>query len=334
MTNSYSITWNLELKPDNRKWMAFTLLEMVIAMTVTSIVMVGMAATLSLAIQSAKPPTTATAAATTGDLADRLLTDLATANAFSVQSANDVQFSVPSRSGGAGLDTLRYQWTGPVQKQLLWSINSGIPQVLASDVDILRLNYFTRAMGPTVPAPIETGELLLFQDVTPPGSPSSFTISLTDQCAQWFKPRLHPDAISWSITRVEMIVRKSSINLGGQFMISIRQADPITNKPMPGPSTLGSITVPTSSLPTSFQWVSFSLGPITGLVPENAYCLVVSHAFIDISFPTIQYKGSGSALTPRAHWLSSNTAGSIWSNPNDIQDMRFKVYGTITYQPW
>ena len=268
----------------------------------------------------------------TGEVADRVLSDLAIAQSFSINTATDVQFKVPSRDGDANADTIRYQWSGPPTNQLLRSYNGGPLYLFAADVQEFGLSYLTRSMGPPPPPPpVESGEVLLMQhDDAPSGSFSEFNTSTNNWCAQWINPNLSPDTLSWKITRVEFRAKRDT-GTSANFLIQIRTADPLTN--MPTTTVLSSFTKPTADLPTSQAWIPVDIPDAPNLSPETGYCLVIAVTESSSKYPKIQYEKDGTPMSSRTHWVTSSNSGNSWSTPEATKDMRFKIYETVTTQP-
>ncbi len=74
------------------------------------------------------------------------VTDVRQATSFSERTAAAVTMTVPSRSGAAGSDTVRYEWTGLPGAQLTYQFNGGTTATLADDVQDLNLSWITRVM--------------------------------------------------------------------------------------------------------------------------------------------------------------------------------------------
>ncbi len=316
-------------------WRAgFTLTELVVSLGICTVLIVSLTGSLTLVMKSASVPTNSPVLAhmRTGELADRVLSDLAIAQSFTINTETDVEFKVPSRDANNTPDTIRYQWTGSPRNQLLRSYNGGSLNLFAADVQEFGLSYLTRLMGPPPPpAPVESAEYVVMQhNDAPSGSFSEFQTSPTNWCAQWINPNLSPDAVSWKITRVEFCAKRD--NGGTQnFLIQIRTAAPLTN--LPTTTIVSTFTKPTADLPTSQAWVTVDIPDAVNLSPETGYCLVIAVTQASSRYPKIQFESNGSPMTSRTHWVTTSNTGTSWSTPELTKDMRFKIHGTVTTQP-
>jgi Tfp pilus assembly protein FimT len=312
----------------------FTLAEMILSVGISTVLIVCLTSSLSLVLSSVASPSNSPVLAhiRTGEMADRILSDLTIAQSFTLNTASDVEFKVPSRDGDATADTIRYQWTGTPSNQLLRSYNGGSLNLFAANVQEFGLSYLTRTMGPPPPSPpVESAEYIVMQhDDAPSGSLSEFNTSTSNWCAQWINPNLSPDAVSWKITRVEFRAKRDT---GGSanFLIQIRTADPVTK--MPTTTVLSTLTQATADLPITQTWIAVDIPDAPNLSPETGYCLVIAVTQSTSRYPKIQFESNGTPMPSRTHWMTSSNAGTSWSTPETTKDMRFKIHGTVTTQP-
>ena len=316
------------------EWIATKWFNRVGSLGICTVLIVSLTGSLTLVMKSASVPTNSPVLAhmRTGELADRVLSDLAIAQSFTINTATDVEFKVPSRDANNTPDTIRYQWTGSPSNQLLRSYNGGSLNLFAADVKEFGLSYLTRSMGPPPPpAPVESAEVLLMEhNDAPSGSFSSFNTSTSNWGSQWFNPSLSPDAVSWKITRVQCSASRAN-GTSATFQVRIQSADPATNQPLP--TVLSTLTATTATLPTTTAWVNFDIPDAANLSAETGYCLVIAVTASSTKYPILQFESNGTPMPSRTHWMTSSTAGTAWTLPELTKDMRFRIYGTITTQP-
>jgi prepilin-type N-terminal cleavage/methylation domain-containing protein len=310
----------------------YTLIELMVSLSISAILMIGLSSALTVGLRSAQPSSQVDADLTISKTADKILTELSLARSFIRTEPNEVKFTIPSRSKIDSVDTIHYQWGEKNKFQLARSVNNDRPTIIDPNVSFFSLDYLYRdTVMPESPI-IETPEYLLIEhDSTPGGSMNNFNANRILNCAQWFKPNLHPNAISWRITRVEIMIRKISDSL--QFArIGIHDADPTSTWPQR--SALTSVLRPVSVLPHDFRWVEFDLPDLPGLSPETGYCLVVAQIIPGLSALVVQFETATHPTSARSHWMITSNSGSGWSEPDSFNNMRFRVYGTITIQAW
>lgn len=309
----------------------YTLIELMVSLSLSAILMIGLSSALTVGLRSAQPNSSVDGDLKLAKIADKILGELALASTFSNTFENEVEFSMPRGIGGYGMDTIRYQWSDDNTFRLMRSVNNGPLVIVDSDIKRFSLDYLYRPT--TVPeSPIlETAEVLLIEhNSTVGGSMNSFSTSLSRHCAQWFKPNFHPNAISWKITRAEIVMRKTLDSLA-VVRIGIHAANEVSTWPQ-GPARVSMIRL-VSNLPSEFEWVSFDLPDLPSLLPETGVCLVVQPIVAGFH-PRVQFETASQPTSARSHWLTSLDSGSTWSAPDTVNNMRFRVYGTITVQAW
>lgn len=311
---------------------AFTLLELLVSLSITSVLMVGLAGALTVGLRNSRPTQTFMADAEAIQLADRFLTDVACSKSFEKASPHEIQFTVSGRTDESVDDRIRYEWTGAPNFEVRRALNDEPFQSIADKVTLFELDYLTRPPV-SVDSPIwESPEMLLMEhDLSPSGSLNSYSTSMTRFCAQWFKPILHPDAISWKVTRVEVVMRKSAAITSSLFKVGI--CDAVSANNWPERNALTESTMAAQSLPDDFDWVNVDLPDFSGLSPEFGYCLRIAPSFVGLQ-PRVQFETSSQPVSPRNQWLISTNSGSSWSTSGAANSMRFRVYGTMTLQAW
>lgn len=121
-------------RPDRRS--AFTLIELVIALGVMTVLIGGMASAVLVASKAMPAPESLASRTNQGEgLAADIGADLAIAVRIVSMEAKAVTFEVPDRGYGAvGPETLAYSWSGTPGDPLTRSVNGAAPVTLAEDV--------------------------------------------------------------------------------------------------------------------------------------------------------------------------------------------------------
>ncbi|MHC5003137.1 MAG: prepilin-type N-terminal cleavage/methylation domain-containing protein [Planctomycetota bacterium] len=124
----------------------FSLLELLLTLTITTIILGGMGSIVLLAGR-----TTRTAAGSStpimeaGHVLADLTADLRLAVTISERTATSIQFTVPDRDGDGGLESIRYAWSGAPGDPLTRQYNGGLPVVVTEDVHALDLTFLDEA---------------------------------------------------------------------------------------------------------------------------------------------------------------------------------------------
>ncbi|RME39298.1 MAG: hypothetical protein D6788_05780 [Planctomycetota bacterium] len=132
----------------NRGWRTFrrgtTLIELVLAMAVASLVLVGLGTAAALASRAMPgQPHPASLAREGRDVLDRMAEELLTATGFSDsdRTPNSVTFTVPDRNADGVDETIRYSWSGVTGDPLKRRYNGNTAEVVADNVQTFSLAY-------------------------------------------------------------------------------------------------------------------------------------------------------------------------------------------------
>ncbi|MEO8494723.1 MAG: hypothetical protein ABI614_06615 [Planctomycetota bacterium] len=116
-------------------------MELIVAMTVASLLMAGMMSAIFIAVRSADT-NSATALAITGSLAlEDIAAELRDAVYFKQRTATSVMFTVPDRDGDGDVETIRYSWSGTAGAALLREYNGGTAVAVVDAVHAFSLVY-------------------------------------------------------------------------------------------------------------------------------------------------------------------------------------------------
>ena len=136
---------------------AFTLLELVLSLVVTTILLGALTSAMILAAQAipdAGKPLESTIA--TGEIANQMSGELYYALSFTERSVGAATFTVADRNGDAEAETIRYAWSGTAGDPLTRQYNGGAAASVLEDVqqfdlayDLKEINarYFVRQVG-------------------------------------------------------------------------------------------------------------------------------------------------------------------------------------------
>lgn len=305
-----------------RRRRGFTLVEALISMAILAIVLVGAQSAVMIAAKSVPSPTDAVAlnAGATSALG-RMADDIGVAKAFTVRDATDVEFTVPDRTGDGAADTLRYTWSGTPGDPLVFTLNGGAKSVIAPAIHALTFTYETaQEAQPTTYS--EGAETTLYSYTTatsgaarPVGKSSGDTYLR----AQYFRPTLPADAVSWSVTKVSFWGRRFN-NVDSTIDLQVRTE----RNGAPTSRLLSDDSF--SELSLGFSWTRFDLSTIKvrGLFPSEYVCLV----FQPVSGnDCIELLFQRSAATTDSYALSSINGGSSWSTTTDT--LVCEIYGRV-----
>jgi prepilin-type N-terminal cleavage/methylation domain-containing protein len=249
---------------------AFTLIEIVLAMGVFSILAGALGGIMLLSARAV--PSTSTAAdkasVAAGVLA-RLSSELEVATAVLEGDSRGITFVIPDRTGDGSDDTIRYEWTGSDTRLLTRTLDGGTPQVLAADVSAFVLSYQTATRSVTTQgswAWTGPGSLASYS-----GSPTAaVNLSSGAGAALVFTPSLPAGAITYSITSVGIQTRRQGLLGQGQITVQIRDASTV-----PGGTIIASASVAGTSMGLSMSTQNVAFSNAVGLTPGSPITVAV-----------------------------------------------------------
>jgi prepilin-type N-terminal cleavage/methylation domain-containing protein len=307
----------------------FTLIEMVISLAIMAVIATALGSTLVLAsraLDQESGPAAQTLA--TRRASDRLLAELAAASGFSERTATAVTFTVPDRDGDGVPETIRYAWSGTAGAPLTRQYNGGAPDVMLADVQRLNLTYLLRTLDPPPPKEVESAEqVLVVHDNAPGGLFKEQSVQDKNGCGAYFKPVLPANAVRWKVTRIEFVARRP-LTASGNLTLQVTYP---TATLRPGTQVLATTNLAASSLPLLSGWQSVSFTTLDSLEVDKGLCFTARTVGSTVQ-AMFQYEEGGTPMTPNTHWMVFNNAVG-WTGPQDLSDMRIRVFGTVTTVP-
>jgi prepilin-type N-terminal cleavage/methylation domain-containing protein len=305
--------------PD-RRCTAFTLLEVMVATSISAVLLIAAQSVVILASRAIPDARSKAVSTITAHNALALLNaDLAFATAIVNRSATSVTFEVTDRTGDGAPDTIAYAWDGVPGGALNRTVN-GAASGIATGVQAFSLDYDTRdVLNPTTYA--TSGETLL--------ASNSGALGVLDQRVdnsnfpgQFFKPTLPGNATSWAVTRVLLKCRVH----GGGGGIAFIQVRPVDGSNKPTATVIDQATLLESSLADTYNWMEFNFSRANGFAP-NAGASIVVQWVNDADACDVQYQLLSVALA-NSNYVKTSDKGVTWT-PNLLANLQYYVYGTV-----
>jgi prepilin-type N-terminal cleavage/methylation domain-containing protein len=317
------------VQPSPRR--AFTLIEMMMAIVIVSIIMLGCFSVVLMASKALPDRNSGPAAINSAAIAvDQLSYDLNFATAMTVTSANDIEFLVQDRDGNGMADKIRYTWSGVAGDPLNRYYAGGDPSTgtytytpaapVLANVQEFILTYDKRATSYSV-ASGESAEMLLASYDSASNLADS-TITGTNYIGQYFAPNLPAGITAWKVTRVRFKARSNGF-VDGVLSYEMHGA----SNGLPTSTVLDSGTLNENRFLNMYTWQEVPFTNVTGQTPGNGLCFLV---MLNASSPAgdIQYQSTAAPMNNGA-LLTSTGSSTAWSS-SASGDMLFQVYGTVT----
>lgn len=198
---------------------AFTLIETVVSLTISSVLLMGIGSSIMLASRALPGDDSLIAAnARTTTIAHTLTTELSTALTVTQADPSTIAFTVPDRDNNGSSETIRYAWSGTPGAPLTRRYNSNPISLIANTLDDFNLTYDLDNPDPgastTEELPFTTIVSISIDATTPE---DGFAITATSFCGEYFQPDpalLPADATRWKVDRVRFHAKSNGSATG------------------------------------------------------------------------------------------------------------------------
>lgn len=245
------------MSPDPRDIPGFTLVELLIALAISTIVMMAVPFMISLSARAA--PTAGSVQTTSIEAADclaQLGADLKLSRTITELSANAITMTVPARDGSDAAQTIRYAWSGTPGDPVTVSID-GVESTLVASADDFTLTavtgtdtvYTEQTFKEDTGVTFQSQSLLLSgQKIPNPGSLIQVVGAPTD-----------PDLLGWNATSMSFSLACSSPISGASVVVSII---PLNADKSPAGNPYYSVTIASTDLRSSYRKAVCTIPPL------------------------------------------------------------------------
>jgi len=320
-----------------RRQRGFTLIELVVSLSITAVLMTGIASALVIASHAIPDPQSNAWAATPNAMLalDTVAADLMVAQTISEKTPAAVTFTVADRDNNALPETIRYAWAGTAGDPITRQLNNGTVTNLLDSADYFNLVYALATTTETTTSPTTTEPEGVVANHNGWGTtPLQWGISSNAWLAETF-PLIPPaGATQLTFTRAKVKLRQGFADPLTTVSVTVHQWDSAVKPPM-GVAIGTSATLFTSSLPTTQQWVEFTFANAVLANPNSTdtYALVVSGTTVGSAYAVYE-KWTSAPVDPTRFFWTANGGGKWDPKPGggapDDYELPFYVYGSYT----
>ena len=296
----------------------FSLVELVTSLAIMSILMVAMGSAMVIAARGLPDPNSPIAQTmNAAQVIRQLANEVTYATEVTKASATRIEFFVDRH--GTPI-RIRYEWNGTPGDPLIREYD-GSEVTIIENVQDFNLTY---NVGVPVQAIIEIEgpeELFMDQDESNSGTADVFPLIGNAKCAEYFKPELPDDAISWRITRVKFIATPDG-NTQGKIAVDVMTFNQGTMKPG---SSLDTVLIPEADLVAN-NWHEAQFTNAGGLLPSEGFFIAFSRASGG-GIVALLSMGTGSSDSPDTTYWDNSSGG--WTE-YPTKDIWLWVWGKVT----
>lgn len=313
---------------------AYTLIELLLALALTTVLMSGLASAMVLASR-AIPDASSPGRLTLNSYraAEHLTAELFAAQSVTERTATSIMFSVADRDDPDSIaETIAYSWSGVSGDPLTRTYNAEPAETVAADVREFSLQYATRVETTTETQTVtgQSAEFSLASFIGWDGiAYSNMLLGPGQWMAEYFEFVFPEGVTTLNITRAMVTVSSSTSDTSAYVTAAIHPAvagnvEP-ESAPIGTPATIMASTL--TSTPVQ-RWFLFS--DVTITAPGAAgYSLVVKGNVLGAGSGQYQYWKTAPADVPQMVYTSDG--GASWdprASARDDYDMPFYIYAT------
>jgi len=317
--------------PRPHRQRAYTLIEAVVALSVTGILLTGIGSSILLAgraLPEANNPLRASIAA--ASVADDISTELLTAVTVTENTATALTFTVADRDGDTVNETIRYIWSGVAGGPLTRAYNGGGAVTVLDNVTEFSLAYTAKVdAASTQPATETTLPFTTIIDIPlDSGSPEqNFSVTTTNYCGQYFAPdpaMLPANTVRWKVDRVYFRAMATG-RTNGVTAVQLRAANPDRT---PASTVIEQMTMDEKTLDSktwTVKFFDFTASP--WMTPTEGICIVLLPSANDQTAVILHQMTLASSAY--ASFLESTNGGATFTADSTNAMTLFTVYATV-----
>ncbi|MCO6438800.1 MAG: prepilin-type N-terminal cleavage/methylation domain-containing protein [Phycisphaerae bacterium] len=299
---------------------AFTLVEVITALAIMTILTTGLASALVLATR-ALPETDSPlrCQVRTADALDLIAEELASAIQVLARSDHGITFLAPDRNGDGVPEKIVYAWSGtpgdPLTRQAVGSLQENVLE----DVTKLEFRYDTADLVETYPAPLTESAEQVLASWTNTAALNSGEVDASNSWGQLFIPAVSAPAVSFMVTRVRLFCEHNG-TADGTALLSILPAE---GSGAPQFTSLAQGKILESELPSAAAWFSIPVNSMLPVPRGQRLCFTVTTADTAGKAITIHYDND--SVVQGGGAILSRTGGT-WT-VDASQALVYEVYG-------
>lgn len=309
-------------RPAGHRGQGFTLIEVVLSLSVMGIVLAALGSVLSLTLRALPGrDETSEQPLLVARVLERMADDVTSAKQVT-GTTTTLSLVIPDRDANGSDERIDYSWDGTRGSPLLRRTNGGAWMTALAKLYSLSFTVDRVASTlDTASTPVEGSEQILSAWET--GASATYNLSTSVWAAQTIIPVLPGDAISWRPTKIELNCRNVT-PIDGVMVVDVRT---IAADGTPTTTSLGTANLNESSLTSSFAWYTVTLPSISGQSPSSGLAMLFRTTGSGVVAGRLQGATSGIAGPSMVH--ASANGGWNWATVADGA-VYHRLWGVVT----
>lgn len=256
-----------------RSHLGHTLLEVVLSITLLSIIAVSVGSAVIFASSAAPGEDSVEATlATDGRVIGKIAEDLSVAKYVLEMSDHAVTVVVADRTGDNIPDRIRYAWSGKAGDPLTIQLNDGSETTLIEQVAVFTLVYQNDTDSNVMPTAVSIQDESLLDAFTTTTGWNIENLTSSESYGQMMTLKLDANSLGFLPTRIDLLGSSKPPNNGTGLIDLVDRTDSA-----PGTKVYGTHTFQEILLTTSRGWNKFSLSDVSFVEPDQPLAMKISH---------------------------------------------------------
>jgi prepilin-type N-terminal cleavage/methylation domain-containing protein len=301
----------------------FTLVEIVVSLSVMSILMLAMGSALLVATKALPDAErTTTKLNQASQIAEQITTELQEARHITERNGQAVTFTVADRDGDGSPERIRYAWSGTAGDPLTRQYNFGTAVTVLADMSQFSLTYDLHTDLEQYPGFPVYGSEVLLNSYTAAEDLSEYEMKASDWIGQYFQPPggvFPADAVYWRVTRLKFEAMVDDAPYESTY-VQLRLPD---TEHEPTDTIIEQQVMYEGDLTDSWEWQEFFFSGAHDLVPGADLCLV-----LEATGQSGKIRWEDDDAPGATGRLKTENNGNSWEYKTD-ECMRYEIYGQV-----
>ena len=304
----------------------FTLLELVLAMVVSSILLLGLGSALSLATRSVRPDSATGATLEAASAVRMLQDDLRFASRVMALTSQSIDVITTDYDTDGNADRVRYQWSGVSGDPLMRKINDGVWYIVCPSVEGFQIQSHFQSAPERYRTPPTVGNVILLDQYTSGTGTSYIQVNSDSPVSQFIHPDRFVSSVGMAVDQQWRLTQLEIYSACTSFYWNNSSTYTLTRSTMDGLPTQEYLFTQSFN-PLQFsggQWRSIDLEALPWLNATDGVNVRLSYnsGYNRLNIPHSTAAGDGFATT-------APSSSTNWQRPAANRSLLFKAYGQL-----